>query len=185
MVVSGPGGVGKGTVCSVLRERHDDLWLSRSWTTRPRRQGEAEDAYVFVTEDEFLAHVESGGFIEHAEFLGNYYGTPLPDAPPGRDLILEIDVQGARQIVAKGLDVVLIFLEAPSVEEQETRLRRRGDPEEKVAQRLAKAREEADAGNELGARLITNIDVDACAEEIYRVISEARAERSSRQERMP
>jgi guanylate kinase len=178
VVVSGPGGVGKGTVCSALRERHDDLWLSRSWTTRPRRPGEDEDAYVFVTEDDFKTHIAAEGFLEYAEFLGNYYGTPMPDAPPGRDLILEIDVQGARQIVAKNLDVVLIFLEAPSIAEQESRLRRRGDPDDRVAQRLAKAREEADAGNELGARLITNVDIDECADEIYRVIEQARIERS-------
>ena len=100
----------------------------------------------------------------------------MPSAPEGRDLILEIDVQGARQVVELDDRALLIFLEAPSVEEQEARLRRRGDPPEKVAQRLAKAREEADAGAELGATPIVNVDVAQCADDIYRVILEARAQ---------
>ncbi len=175
-MVSGPGGVGKGTVCAVLLERHPELWLSRSWTTRPQRPGEADDAYEFVSREEFLARVADDGFLEHAEFLGNFYGTPVPEAPPGRDLILEIDVQGARQVVARDPEAVLIFLEAPSAEEQEARLRRRGDPEDKVAQRLAKAWEEADAGAELGAHRIVNVDVEACADEIYRVILASRSQ---------
>ena len=174
VVVSGPGGVGKGTVVALLCERHPELWLSRSWTTRPRRPSEDQNAYVFVSEEDFLARLDAGGFLEHAEFLGNYYGTPTPEAPPGKDLILEIDVQGARQVVANDANAVLVFLEAPSPEEQEARLRRRGDPPEKVAQRLAKAHEEADAGAELGASRIVNVDISTCADEIYQVIESAR-----------
>ncbi len=150
--------------------------MSRSWTTRERRPGEAEDAYVFVERAAFEAKIAEEGFLEYAEFLGNYYGTPVPSPPEGRDLILEIDVQGARQVVELDDRALLIFLEAPSVEEQEARLRRRGDPPEKVAQRLAKAREEADAGAELGAIPIVNVDVGQCADDIYRVILEARAQ---------
>lgn len=174
-MVSGPGGVGKGTVVSELVSRHCDLWLSRSWTTREQRPGEADDAYVFVDRQTFEAKLADGGFLEHAEFLGNYYGTPVPVAPPGQDLILEIDVQGARQVVALDSDALLIFLEAPSVAEQEARLRRRGDPTDKVAQRLAKAREEADAGAELGAVRIVNVEVGQCADDIYQAIVAARA----------
>jgi guanylate kinase len=180
VVISGPGGVGKGTVVSALVERHPDLWLSRSWTTRLRRPGEKDDAYVFVTDQAFRDRIAAGGFLEHAEFLGNLYGTPTPQAPVGRDLILEIDVQGARQVAAEDPDAILIFIEAPSVSEQEARLRRRGDPEHQVTQRLAKAREEADAGIELGAHRITNIDIGQCADDIFRVIERARQGRRAR-----
>ncbi len=178
-MVSGPGGVGKGTVVAELVARHPDLWLSRSWTTRERRPGEDPDAYVFVDRTAFDDRIARGGFLEYAEFLGNLYGTPVPDPPPDRDLILEIDVQGARQVVALDPDALLVFLQAPSVAEQETRLRRRGDPPDKVAQRLAKAREEADAGDELGATVIVNVDVQTCADDIYAAIQRAKAQRSS------
>ncbi len=101
----------------------------------------------------------------------------MPEPPPDRDLVLEIDVQGARQVVAQDPSALLVFLEAPSAEEQELRLHRRGDAPDRVAQRLAKAREEADAGTELGAVRIVNVEVSACAEEVYRVIEAARRER--------
>lgn len=179
VVVSGPGGVGKGTVVAALMAEHgDELWLSRSWTTREQRPGEADDAYVFTDRAAFEARIEAGGFLEWAEFLGNYYGTPTPEVASGLAQIFEIDVQGARQIVEQIPDALLIFLSAPSAEEQEARLRHRGDPPEKVQQRLDKAREEAAAGAELGATEIVNVDIAETVAEMWRVIADARAARA-------
>lgn len=177
IVISGPGGVGKSTVVDALLERYPELWLSRSWTTRERRPSESEDAYVFVSREAFEERVANDGFLEYADFLGNYYGTPTLESTDGRDVILEIDVQGARQVVKDDSDALLIFLQAPDAEEQQARLRRRGDPEEKVAQRLAKAAEEADAGIELGASVITNYQIDDTVDAMWSAIEKARAAR--------
>jgi len=121
-VLIGPGGVGKGTVAERLVARDPGLWLSRSWTTRPQRPGEADDAYVFVDRDAFEAHRAAGGFFESAEFLENLYGTPHPHGPSGSDVLLEIDVEGARQVLDRRPDATVILLVPPSLEEQEARM---------------------------------------------------------------
>ena len=177
IVVSGPGGVGKGTIVTALAQRDPRLWLSRSWTTRSRREGEAEEAYVFVTRDEFERRVDAGGFIEWTEFLGHCYGTPTPEVPPGRDLVLEIEVDGAQQIKRSHADAVLIFVLPPSRVEQQRRLVGRGDPEAKVEERLRKAEDEEPIGMALADHVVVNDELEQTIREMLAII-EAERKRS-------
>lgn len=173
-VISGPGGVGKGTVVERLLAEVPKLWLSRSWTTRDPRPGEAPDAYHFVTREQFLAHVEAGGFLEWVEFLDYLQGTPVPTPPDDHVVILEIDVQGAAQIKAIDPDAHLVFVDTPSVDEQERRLRERGDDDDRVAMRLDKAVEERSTANELGCTVVINDDLDDTVAELAGLIDAAR-----------
>ncbi len=122
-------------------ERDPRLVLSRSWTTRRPRPLETEDDYAFVDRATFLERAKAGGFLEWATVLGEYYGSPSPEVAEGEDLVLEIDVQGAEQVLERTRgdcagDVRVILLLPPSREEQETRLRGRGDSEDHVRRRL-------------------------------------------------
>lgn len=174
IVISGPGGVGKGTIVARLLDRDPRLWLSRSWTTRPRRPGEHMEAYHFTNRDLFLAHVENDGFLEWVEFLDYLQGTPVPDPPAGHDVVFEIDVYGAEQIQERYPDALLIFVDAPTRSQQEERLRGRGDPEEKVRARLAKAEDEVVKAQELGSVVVVNDDLDRAVEEVESHIASRR-----------
>ena len=177
VVVSGPGGVGKGTIVDALVARDPGLWLSRSWTTRPRREGEPADAYVFTSRGAFEERRAAGGFLEWTEFLGNYYGTPMPEVPVGRDLVLEIELDGARQVKARHTDAVLIFVLPPSREEQHRRLVGRGDPTPLVEKRLRKAEEEEPVGLAVADHVVVNDDLE---QTIGRLLEIIEAERRAR-----
>jgi guanylate kinase len=177
IVVSGPGGVGKGTIVDALVERDPALWLSRSWTTRHRRPGEAEDAYVFTSSADFERKITDGGFLEWTEFLGNYYGTPCPDMvddDDAPDIVLEIELDGAQQVKERYPDAILIFVLPPSREEQERRLRGRGDPGDKVLARLRKAESEEPVGRELADYVVVNDELDRTVDEMLAIIDKSR-----------
>ncbi|MEK4385070.1 guanylate kinase [Solibacillus sp. FSL W7-1464] len=151
IVLSGPSGVGKGTVRKELFSQPDTNYeYSISMTTRNPREGEEDGVdYFFRTREEFEALIEQGGLLEHAEFVGNYYGTPLAyvheTLEAGRDVFLEIEVQGAAQIREKAPDALFIFLAPPSITELEQRLVGRGtETEDVIARRIATAREEVE-----------------------------------------
>ncbi len=147
LVISGPAGSGKGTVNAHLLER-DDFVYSVSATTRAPRPGEVDGVnYHFISKEEFLHRIEHGDMLEYTEYCGNYYGTPLKEAEEvlasGKNLILEIEVEGARNVKARYPDAVLVMLLPPSYSVQEQRLRGRGtETEEKILERLARAKEE-------------------------------------------
>ena len=160
LVVCGAGGAGKGSIVAELIERDPTLWLSRSWTTREQRVGEPDDAYVFVTPDEFESRIASSGFLEWARFFEHFYGTPMPAADPSVDVVLEIDVQGAVQIREQDPDALVVLVLPPSREEQRRRMQHRGDDDDHVAKRLAKSDAEEDIGRTLADLILVNDDLD-------------------------
>lgn len=174
VIVSGPGGAGKGTIVKELVMRDPKLWLSRSWTTRAQRDGEPDDAYVFVARDDFESRIRSGGFLEWTEFLGNLYGSPMPSVDDGRDIVLEIELNGAAQVKKAHPEAILVFVSPPTREEQQRRLEGRGDSPEHVAERLRKAVEEEQRGAQEADVVVVNDDLSRVVAEIEGIIGAAR-----------
>lgn len=127
-----------------------------------------------MTPEEFRRRVAGGGFLEWAEYLGNLYGTPTPDPPPGSDVLLEIDLQGAEQILATCPHAVVLLLLPPSAEVQRERLVTRGDPEEHVIRRLEKGREEVARGRELAKHVVVNSDLEQAVKDLAGIVSATR-----------
>lgn len=176
-VLIGPGGVGKGTLARRLVEKDGRLWLSRSWTTRPKRATEQGTEYVFVDRTTFEAAIDDDLFLEWAEFQGNLYGTPMPTSRSEADVLLEIDVQGAEQVRRHNPDSVVILILPPSMDQLEGRLRGRGDSNEHVAQRLSSTPYELARGRDLAAYVVVNDDVERAADEILSILEELRRQR--------
>ena len=170
-LITGPSGVGKGTLVNQLLERHPQIWLSVSATTRSPRQGEQDGIqYFFHSRDRFDALVASGGFLEWAEFAGNCYGTPRQPVEErmaeGRPVLLEIELEGARQVRRSFPEAFQIFLAPPSFEELERRIRGRGtDSEEAIQRRLGRARDELNAQAEFDA-VVINDELDSALQQL-------------------
>jgi guanylate kinase len=174
-VLIGPGGAGKGTLAAKLVAADPTLWLSRSWTTRAPRPGERErNAYQFVDRATFEDAVRQGGFFEWAEFLGNLMGTPIPQPPDGADVLLEIDVQGAEQVLAKRPDATVILLLPPSPEIQAERLAARGDDEDHIRRRVEKGAQEVVRGQQLADYTVVNDDLRRAQAELAAIVDRTR-----------
>ena len=148
IVISGPSGAGKGTICKALLEKRDDLFISVSATTRSPRAGEVDGInYHFLTKEDFISRVENNDFLEYAEVHGNMYGTPKFKVEEmlaeGKNVILEIDIQGALKVKENFSEGVFIFILPPSMEELKQRIIKRGsETEESLMTRFKNAYQE-------------------------------------------
>jgi len=174
-VLSGPSGVGKGTVVAKVRQLHPHVWVSVSCTTRRPRPGETDGVeYRFLSREQFEQLAAAGELLEWAEFAGNLYGTPrgpvLERLAAGVPTLLEIELQGARQVRESMPDAQFVFLAPPSFDELGRRLGARGteDPAT-IATRLQRARVEMAAADEFD-QIVVNGDVEAAATELVRLI---------------
>ncbi len=183
-MLAGTSGAGKGTVGAKLRAADPDLHWSVSWTTRARRDGETDGVdYRFVTRDEFERLRDAGGFLEWFEVYGDLKGTPeqyvRDELAAGHDVMVEIDVQGARAVKRRIPEALLVFVRAPSREEQRRRLEHRarttGESAESIAGRLARADEEERIGDAEFDAVIVNDDADRAARQIADILVDRRA----------
>ena len=181
IIISGFSGAGKGTLVKRLISDYDRFALSISMTTRAPREGEVNGReYFFVTKEEFEKTIAEDGLLEHACYVGNYYGTPRAyveeQMAAGKDVILEIEVQGAVQIKAKFPEAILIFVTPPSVAELERRLRGRGtETEEKIQGRLTRAKEEVEFIPDYDFILV-NDELEECIKGAVNLIDAAKSE---------
>ena len=176
IVISGPSGVGKGTVRKALFERDDhNLVYSISMTTRKPRVGEINGKdYFFVSREEFEKRIKENGFLEYAEFVGNYYGTPIDEVKKqiaaGNEVVLEIEVQGALQVREKVKDAVFVFIAPPSLESLYSLLHNSViENEEIIKQRIEKAKKEIDLAYKYDY-IVINDTVDNAADRIMAII---------------
>lgn len=187
IVLSGFSGAGKGTVVKTLLQKYDNYALSISMTTRAPRQGERDGVeYFFTTREKFEETIVNNGLIEYALYCGNYYGTPSAyveeQLAAGKNVILEIEIQGALKIQEKFPESLLLFVTPPSVSELKRRLEGRGtESPEVVAQRLSRASEESE-GIAAYDYIVVNDDLEVCVEEIHRLVDAARRAPVRRQE---
>ena len=175
-VISGPSGVGKGSVLAAVRRRHPDVWLSVSATTRPPRPGETDGVeYHFVSPERFAAMVERGELLEWATYAGNSYGTPAEPVrrclAAGRPALLEIELQGARQVREALPEAVQVFIAPPSLEALRARLVGRGsDAPEHVEERLRTAERELAAREEF-PHVIVNDRLEEAVDELANLVA--------------
>ena len=179
IVLSGFSGAGKGTLVKALLKKYDEYALSVSMTTRAPREGERDGIeYFFTTRERFEETIVQNGLIEYALYCGNYYGTPKAyveeQLAAGRNVILEIEIQGALKIKEKFPDSLLIFVTPPSAEELKRRLEGRGtETPEVIARRLARASEESE-GIEAYDYIVVNDKLEDCVEELHRLVEASR-----------
>ena len=175
IILTGPSGVGKGTVVREILGKDKNIWLSISATTREPREGEKEgENYYFLNQENFKEMIEQNLFLEWAQFAGNYYGTPLSSVnekiKKGFTVLLEIEVEGAKQIKEKFPNSLSIFLLPPDIEELERRIRNRGtENEEAIEKRLSRATYEISSSNQFDFAL-TNYNVNETAKRIIKLI---------------
>ncbi len=189
LVVSGFSGAGKGTLMKELVKRYENYALSISATTRSPREGEADGReYFFKSAEEFERMIAEDALIEYACYVGNYYGTPRAyveeQLSRGRDVILEIEIQGARKVKKRFPDTLLLFVSPPSAEVLKARLTGRGtETSEVIAQRLARAAEEAE-GMEDYDYFVVNDVLEECVEQVHRIVEGERSRVFRNKERM-